>query len=269
MNGRADIHVIYTGGQEQKLEYFHQSPLRVFVPYSHAVSNPEIVLGNIGGGIVAGDEFIVNVGLDSRTALTVATQAAEKVYRSSGPVAKVMIGMEVGSTARLKWIPQETILFDGIRLRRRISLNIQQGGSALAGEILYFGRSAKGELITHGLVHEEWRVRYAGKLLWADNLHLADDIVSQMNSAVGFNGSNALASLVYVSENAPAMLEFARSQLSSAECRAGATLLGKAMIVRWLGRDPAALRRSYVDFIVAFDSYWDSAPGSLPQVWQV
>lgn len=269
MKGKAQIFVRRADAHQQRADYFQRSPLRVFLPHTYASQDLEVVLGNTAGGLVAGDELDVEVALDRQTAVAVTSQAAEKVYRSLGADTKIAIHLQVGAEARLQWVPRETILFDGMRLRRRLWLDVHPDASALAGEILIFGRLAQGEQLRYGLVHDEWRVRYAGQLQWADNLHLAGDLAAQLQSPVGFDGSQAMASLVYVAAQAPDMLDHVRSLLSTAVSRTGVTLIGNVMLVRWLDRDPAALKQSYEAFVVTFGADAGFGPSALPPVWYV
>ncbi len=269
MKGVAHVSVRRAEGNRHIADCFQRSPLRVFLPHGYALNCMEIVLGNTAGGVVAGDELNVKVCTKARATAIVTSQTAEKVYRSEGADAKIAVSLKAESGTRLHWIPQETILFDGVRLRRWMTIDVERGASVLAGEMQVFGRTARGEQLTHGLFHDEWRVRYAGELMWGDNLHLTGNIRKSLLSTVGFDGSNAMASLTYVAEDNAAHMECARSLLRDAQCRAGVTLVGKVMIARWLGKDPAALRQSYTDFVVAFASEVGAEPFSLPQVWHV
>ncbi len=269
MKGAVQLAVRRTDDNRQTVDYFQQSPLRVFLPHGSSARCLEIVLGNTAGGVVAGDELNVTVRTHERGTALITSQAAEKVYRSAGMDAHIAVRLAAGPGTWLHWMPQETILFDGVRLRRRIAIDAERGASILAGELQIFGRIARGEQFTHGLFHDEWRVRYAGELMWADNLHLAGDVGPPLHSVVGFDGSNAMASLVYVAEDNAAHLDCARALLEDAPCRTGVTLMGNVLIARWLGQDPAVLRQSYTDFAAALAAAVGPEPWSLPQVWHV
>ncbi len=269
MKGNAQILVRRAEDGRQIADYYQQSPLRVFLPYNYGSDFLEIVLGNTSGGVVAGDELRVSAETRDEAAAIFTTQAAEKIYRSTGADTRLTVNLIAATESCLTWIPQETILFDGVRLRRRIEIDAERGASILAGEILFFGRAAKGEKLTHGMVHDEWRVRYAGELKWADNLHLAGNVSQQMSSSAGFDGSTAMASLIYVTPDNSANLALARSLLLKAKCRAGVTLIGEVLIARWLGKNPAELKQSYINFVVDFASKVNTQPFYLPQVWRV
>ena len=126
------------------------------------------VLVNTSGGLVGGDRLNVGVSVAESGKALITTQAAEKVYRSLGAECGVSITLEAASDSWLEWMPQETILFEGARLRRKTVLIVSKKGRALAGEMLVFGRIARGESFTWGLLHDEWKVILGDRLVWAD-----------------------------------------------------------------------------------------------------
>lgn len=269
MHGKADI-IVRRSGDTQRIDYYHQSPLRIFLPDNHSPdAESEVVLANTSGGLVGGDELLVNVVAEEDARAVITSQAAEKAYRSDGRNTIISTNLTLHSGARLRWLPQETILFDGVRLRRRTVVDVDRDASALVGEMLVFGRSASGEGFTHGLVHDEWRVKFRGKLAWADNLHLAGDVAQQMESSAGFDSSRAMATLIYVSEDSSRSLDCIRSLIETNGCRAGATSIGNVVIARWLGIDAASVREAYTDFVAAFVSSLDWADRGLPVIWGI
>ena len=74
--------------------------------------------------------------------------------------------------AALEWLPQETILFDGARLERRLRAELAEGAALLAAETLVFGRAARGERMRSGALLDAWRLHGPDGLLWADALAL-------------------------------------------------------------------------------------------------
>ena len=66
----------------------------------------------------------VDVALEAGAEAIVTSQAAEKIYRSDGPPARIELRVRLESAARLDWLPQETILFDRRRVARRIDIEM-------------------------------------------------------------------------------------------------------------------------------------------------
>lgn len=268
--GVARIGYAATDGVSRLAVLEQQSPLRVLFPRPAAGDPPVAALVTTSGGLVGGDRLDVAVSVGTGAALLAVAQAAEKVYRSLGSDCAVEIALDVADGAWLEWLPQETILFDGARLRRNTALDVAGNGRALAGEMLVFGRVARGEAMTYGLVRDGWTVRRDGRLVWADALHMAaDEIPYSLNAAAGFAGARAYATAIYVGPDAADHRGLAREAAASSGVRSGATLCGPVLIARWLGREPADVRR-------AFGVYWmrlRAAAGGLaprlPRLWHV
>lgn len=236
-------------GSRTELEHLEQqSPLRAFLPRPERAGIPTAILANTSGGVVGGDRLDTEVELGPGAEALITTQAAEKVYRSAGASASIATRLRVADGAWLDWLPQETILFDGVRLARRLELDVAAGGQVLAGEILVFGRLARGERLTRGWLRDGWRVCYAGRPVFADVLRL-DRPEPQLAGPFGLGGARALATLVYVGANAASHLAAARNLLADAPLgRCGTSCLPPVLITRWLDPDPARLREAYLDF---------------------
>ncbi|MDA1089917.1 MAG: urease accessory protein UreD [Proteobacteria bacterium] len=232
---------------------------------------PCAVLVTTSGGLVGGDHLNVSVSAGPDTTAMAMAQAAEKVYRSAGEDSHINVRLSVGENAWLEWLPQETILFDGARLRRQTTIELAPGARILAGEILVFGRIASGERLTRGLVREAWSVRRQGRLIWADALHLEENMEAIFAAPACFDGATAQATAVYAGDDAPACLDLARSLLGDGEdeLRAAATVVNGVLVARWLDRDPARLRRAFGEFWARFRHAVGDLPATLPRLWTI
>jgi urease accessory protein len=172
--------------------------------------------------------------------------------------------------ARLEWLPQETILFDGARLRRETTIDAAPGARVLAGEILVLGRVARGERLTRGLVRECWTVHRAGRPVWADALHLDGDIGETTRRFAVLGAAAAFATAVHVADDAPQQLDEARRLLGSHDrVRAAATAVNGILVLRWVAADPADLRAAFADFWRAFRAHLFARPAALPRLWHI
>jgi urease accessory protein len=247
-----------------------RSPLRVLFPRPMAGDPPTAALVTISGGLVGGDRLDIDVSAGANASVLAIGQAAEKVYRSLGSDCCVDVALNVADGGWLEWLPQETILFEGARLRRTTTLDVAPGGRALAGEMLVFGRVARGEKMTHGLVRDAWRVRTGGRLAWADALHMdGDDIGQCLTAPAGFDGARAFATALYAGPDAADRLDLARELAAGDGIRSGATLCGQVLVARWLGADPADVRRAFGKFWTGFRSAVRGLPDRLPRLWHV
>jgi urease accessory protein len=267
--GVARIGFRSAGGATRLALLEQRTPLRVLFPRVPASDVVEAVVINTGGGVVGGDRLEVAVEAGPGTWVRATTQAAEKVYRSAGPCCALEVRLAAGRDAWLEWLPQETILFDGCRIGRQLVLDLAPGARALAGEMMVFGRAAHGESLAWGSVSDRWWLCRGGRLLWADALRLDGTLAPCLTAPFGFAGARAMATLVYVAEDAAAWLEPARELVGAGGVISGVTCLPRVLIGRWLGADAQALRIAYGRFVARFRALVAGLPPRMPTVWQI
>lgn len=248
---------------------YQHDPCRVLFPRPELDDPFVAALITTSGGLAGGDKIALAVGAEAGAIASVTSQAAEKVYRSSGEDARVEVRLSVADGAYLEWLPQETILFDGARFDRRIEIDVTDGGRLLAAETLVLGRTARGERFTHGLLHDAWRIRRDGRLAWVDTLRLEQDIPAVLAHPAGFDGAVAQTTVLALGPGAESLLEQARVLLEPAECRAGATCIGGMLLARFLGRDAQILRRDVARLVAGLRAAWVGLPARVPRLWHV
>ncbi|MEM9681827.1 MAG: urease accessory protein UreD [Pseudomonadota bacterium] len=269
-HGVAGIAYAYADGASRLATLEQRSPLRVLFPRPAAGDIPQAALITTSGGMVGGDTLDIAVSVGPGASALVIGQAAEKVYRSQGADCRIDVLLQVDDGGWLEWLPQETILFDGARLRRQTTVAVADGGQALAGEILVFGRVARGETVTRGLVRDAWRVSLDDRLVWADALHMdPDDIAHCLEAPAGFGGARAAATAVYVGPDTADRLALARDLAEREGVKAGATCCGPVLVVRWLGAEPSRVRDAFEAFWTGFRAEVGRLPGRLPRLWYV
>jgi urease accessory protein len=252
---------------------FQQAPLRVLFPTPEPDEPPTAALLNCAGGLAGGDALRQQLRLGPGARATLSTAAAEKVYRSLGPETRVESHLVLGPGAVLEWLPQETILFDGARLHRRMRAELAVGAKLLAAEMLVFGRAARGERMTRGSLFDAWRLHGPEGLLWADALQLRADIGDRLAAPFGFGGAEALGTLLLAGADAVAARDLLRDLLRglALETPGGATAAATLprpglLLARWLG--PAtAVRQGVAAAIVALRAAALGLPPRLPRLW--
>lgn len=250
---------------------YQQDPIRVLFPNHPPAEPPLAAVVTTSGGLVGGDRLDLSCRIDQDAAALVTMQAAEKVYRSAGSDCDLSVTLDVAAGGWLEWLPQETILFEGARLRRVTRATVAPGARLLAGEMLVFGRTARGERLTAGLVRDAWEVWRGDRLIWADALHLDGDLGAVLANPVCFDNAVAVATAIYVAEDAGRRLDLARDLLGDAPegLRAAATLVNGVLVVRWLGRDAFPLRQSFGAFWAGFRANVAGLVPELPRLWHV
>ncbi|MGU3540531.1 urease accessory protein UreD [Methylobacterium sp. A54F] len=226
----------------------------------------EAVLVNTAGGVACGDAFSVSLTAEAGSRLVLTTTAAEKIYRSDGPVSTLATRVDLRGDARLAWLPQETILYDRARLARRFEADLAPGARLLAFEAIALGRAAHGERLTDAHLHDTWRIRRAGRLVYADDLRVEGPVTALMAGAAVGGGAGATALLLDVSPEAEGRLEEARARLDAiiagTPVEAAASAWNGHLAVRLLAPTIGMLRVAAARFLVGYRGV------PLPRVWQ-
>jgi urease accessory protein len=272
--GLAEIGFGQSNGLTRLTHLYQRDPLRVLFPAPAAGDPPLAVIVTTSGGLVAGDRLDIAVTLAPGAAAHVTASAAEKVYRSTGRTTTIGQSLVIGAGAALEFLPPETILFDGARLRRETRIDLAPGSAFLGGDIVVFGRRARGESFTSGFLREVWEVRRGGELVWGDALHLEDDVERIVAHPACFDGAAAFATMILSpSEQDPRrFLECARAVQATGAggiLRAGVTAIAGLVIARWLAADASLLRRAYASLACHFRCTALGLAPRLPRIWHV
>ena len=260
-SGQSRVVFLVRDGQTRLADLYQRDPCRVLFPDPEPGEPPQAVLVTTSGGVTDGDCLTMAVEVGPGATAVAATQAAEKIYRAARPAehCAMDIAVAVGEGGTLDWLPQEAIMFEGARLKRRTVAEVAAGGALLACEMVVLGRAASGERFTRGLLLDAWSVRRAGKLVWTDALR----VEGETPAGAGFGAANALATIIGVWDAPQQRFERARALLESADAvRAGATLVNGIVVARLLG-EATAVRAATTRFLGDFRGR------RLPRVWHI
>ncbi len=224
-------------------------------------AEPEAILINTAGGLAGGDRLSFEVVAGPASSATITTQACERIYRSLGEDAVVANRLVVEAGARLAWLPQETILFDGGRLVRRLEVDLGYGAELLAVEAVLFGRAAMGEIVRSGLLRDRWRIRRDGRLIFAEDLRIEGNIAERLAAAVALGGHRAMATVLAVCPEPEERIERVREIIGS---HGGASAWAGKLVVRVVAEDGLSLRHR-LEPVLAYLL----AGRPLPKVWHL
>jgi len=253
------------------VDIYQKAPCRLLFPDAEAGAFPLAVSLTTSGGLTGGDRVSVQVIVEPGACGTATTQAAEKLYRvlPEDPDIVVETQLSVGAGGRCEWLGQEAILFQDTRLRRRLEADLAGDAQLLAVETLVLGRTAMGERFTRGMVHDSWRIRRDGRLIWADALHLAghgeDPGTLSAGLPHGPGEARALATVLYAGPDAAAHLDLARSLAPAPH--GGATCFDGLLLLRWAAPDALALRAQVMAAVCALRAAVFGLPPRLPALW--
>lgn len=207
----------------------------------HSKGNIETVIINTAGGVTSGDKFTTTITAHENSQISITTQAAERIYRARDTlVGEIQTSLCLQKNAQLYWLPQETILFDGARLKRRLDVDLHSSAKFLMVEPLVFGREASGEKLLSGMLDDRVSISSNGQPIYIDRIKLKDNITDQLMRPAFANNSRAVVSIVLVKPNAKLLLEPVRALLPQ---KAGASLLNdNILVVRMLAQDSHEMR---------------------------
>jgi urease accessory protein len=224
----------------------------------------EAVAVNTGGGMAGGDQVRITVTAGPGARGLVTSQSQEKIYRADGAPCATRVRLDVAPGARLVWAPQETLLFEGAQLERRLEADVAEGGELTIIEAVAFGRLAHGETRVDAALADQWRLRRAGRLALAEAFRIEGAGAALDRAALGA-GARAMATLVRIGPTAAAALEPLREALAALEAdgafEAGASVVDGVLVARLLSPLPQRLRAGLV-------AAWGVLEGQdAPRVW--
>jgi urease accessory protein len=246
LDGRTRLRTLYQDGAASiRLPHTHQTFLQA-------------VLINTAGGLCGGDDLHWRAEAGAGARLVLTSQACERVYRSLGEAARVTVHLTAGSGARLDWMPQETILYEGARLHRRLDVDLADDACFCAVETFILGRAAMGEAAREVLLRDSWRIRRGGRLAHAEETRLSADPLER-DAASLLAGAGAFGTVLYLGADAERRLEAIRALLLG---RSGASVAGERLTVRAIAESGLALRKILAPIVAGL-----SGAGALPRLW--
>jgi len=236
-----------------------EGALRVRFPNSTEGGALDAVIVNTAGGMTGGDRFDIEVSVGEGARLTVTSAAAEKIYRSLGADAEIGVRLTVCRHGSLAWLPQETILFDQVRLRRAFEIDLSSDAHLLMAEASIFGRSAMGETVETGYFFDKRRVRLDGRLVFAETVRLDGDIARKLDKRAVAQGGAAIASVIKVPGNDDDVARL-RALQQDFTGEVGASAWNGLAVARFIATDGAALRHDMTLALTALGT-------GLPRLW--
>lgn len=246
-------------------------PMRGRVVHPDPGHRTGLVLVNTAGGIAGGDALEVGVEAAAGTALTIATQGAERVYRARADDAMALLSthLTLGAGAALEYLPQETILFDSAALERRLEIDMAPDAAFLGVEALVLGRHAMGEHVASCRFADTILLRRAGRLVFRDRFVLPELLADVAGHAACLGTARGVATILYAAADAGVRLHAVRDLLddaagiAGADAFAGASSWNGLLLVRILAPDNVGLRNLIGTVLAALR---EGRP--LPRVWQ-
>ncbi len=244
----------------------HDGPLvvqKALYPEGDAVCHNIIV--HPPAGILGGDslEIDARVGAQAHTLLT--TPGAAKWYRSAGARAQQKNVFVVAQGACLKWLPQETIVYDGALARLQTEVRLDAGARYIGWEVLCLGRGT-GERFEHGQCQSSVTVLRDDKPLWLERGAIeAGGLL--MTSPAGLNGKTVCGTLIAVAENVADVDLVVCRAVEAKSGETAVTRLPGVMVARYLGDSSEAARQYFVAIWQRLRPVVAGRAAVMPRIW--
>ena len=241
---------------------YQSGSAKLMLPNTHS-DMMEAVIVNTSGGMTDGDILSIDVRAEE-CPLVMTTQTAERVYRSGGTKpAKVKINLSVSDTADLHWLPQETILFNGSKFERTLTVNLSSCSNFLCTETIVLGREAMGENICDCELIDNWRVFRDGNLFHAESLRLSDEVNKIITAPAGGNGARLLSTILYVGHEIEQVADRVAGLINPIPSTCAWSCWDDRFVIRLVSAHSASARKDIERLLLAIRQQ------PLPRVWQI
>jgi urease accessory protein len=258
------------------------APLKLQRAFQQSSGHCELPLLHTAGGLVGGDQLRITAELEPGSRALLTSVAAQKVYgsvgrsrrRPEGSWAKQQLRFQLGSGSDLEWLPQELVLYADGLFAQQLDVELAEGASFLAAEIVRLGRTADQEQLGAGRWRSALSIRRqtAAGPRWelVDRLELAADVLQGEH---GLAGQPVFGSLVWA---APQPLHGAQLAELLARCRAervglegelACGALEQGLVARYRGSSSQAARYWFTRIWRLTRELRKLEAPELPRVW--
>ncbi|MEL6946711.1 MAG: urease accessory protein UreD [Pseudomonadota bacterium] len=268
--GEGRLNAKKTGARTAIDRLRQQGCCKLRVPTQHTANAPlEAVMINTSGGMTGGDDLAWSFQSGPACSLTVTTQACERVYRSSGGVARSRVDMTLQEGASLCWLPQETILFDGASFARTLTVDMAPTARLLMVEPIVFGREAMGETVHRLHFKDVWKISKDGHPIHQERMSLNQipgpkAALNPLVAPHGMDNKRAMATVLYIAADAEDHLPAVRVRLGGT---AAASAWNEKLIVRLVSADAYSLRKTLIPVLELLSTHATMTPTAMPKVW--
>lgn len=174
----------------------HSGPLRILqslYPEGDAICHN--VLVHPPGGIVGGDTLALAISATGGSHGLVTTPGATRFYRSQGDTARQHTRIRLDAGARLEWLPQEAICYDGCQAENRLDMALAPGAELIGWDVTALGLPAADQTFQRGSLLQH--IELAGA--WLERGRIAAGDTRLLHGPLGLAGHSCMATVFFCS----------------------------------------------------------------------
>ena len=263
------------GAARTTAQFVHNGPLRVLqslYPEGPAVCHN--VLVHPPGGIVGGDTLDITVQVDEGAHALITTPAATRFYKSNGETGTQRVKAQVQSSARLEWLPLETICYNACNAVNSAVFDLAPGAEMIGWDITALGLPNANLPFERGNLQQHIEVQNA----WLERAVIDATDTRLLHSPLGLAGNLCMGTLFFATGEA--ISRERREQLlaglrASFEGHALAATTGatapnpRAIVVRTLApRTEPAMHLLRLAWAALRQNAWQM-DGAAPRIWSM
>ena len=267
---KLDLGFEHDGRRTVISERKHDGPLVIQKPFYPEDEVCHVYLLHPPGGVVGGDELLLNVKLKNKAHSLITTPAATKFYRGNGFQAKQTQKIHIAADCKMEWLPQETIFFSGCDVTTKTIVKLENDARFIGWEMVCLGRPASNEKFDKGLCRQIVEV-------WSDNEPLViersrlkggDEL---LEAAWGMQGYVVMGTLVATNANDEALIAVREcsEEINTKEdhIKLSATLINDVLICRVLSHQAETARENFISIWQVLRPYILQRAAVAPRIW--
>jgi urease accessory protein len=242
---KAELHLGFRVGHDRTIlaENSHFGPLRVQQPLYPEGPVCHACILHPPGGVVGGDELLIDVKVEPSAHALSTTPGATKFYRTDGRKAVQRQQLQIDN-ATFEWFPQDTILFPGAEAELETRIELTGEARFIGWEVICLGLPTRNETFAPGTLKNKLAVYRENKPLFIDQLRVS--CAKDLDSPAGLRSFPVVATFLATGVQSPPIDELRELMPeNNQEQLTGFTLQHDLLIGRFLGYSTFAARNIF------------------------
>jgi urease accessory protein len=267
ISGKIDLEFIDTKISKQAVKKVYQygySKVR-FVNTDN--NNTEAILINTAGGLTSSDIIENDIKMNENSKAVITSQAAEKIYKNISGIVSINTNIEMDKNSFIQWLPQETIIFDQSKTKRKTSVYINKYSKFLGLESVMFGRQLHGEKIKSGFFSDHWKIYLNEKLSFVDKFIVEENFKDKLLNKFIFNNVAFMSTIIFYSEELENNTKDIADFIINKSDTGGFSIINGIGIIKIVDKKPHNIKIKLNNLIQLIQKNVFNYNYGLPRIW--